>query len=85
MVLWRANGAQPLRLRCAPVSYRWDAICIVHDALGHAAVQQTRAHLPQQMHWRGLLCDVKVTDVRLFVVECDACRCQPVALVPCRR
>jgi hypothetical protein len=41
----------------------------MHDALGHAGVQQTCAYMQQHFHWRGL-----PGDARLFVAQCDACQ-----------
>ena len=75
MVLRHRKGANPVWLCCPPVSYRWDVIRCMHDALGHAGVQQTCAYLQQHFHWRGL-----PGDVRLFVAQCDACQRRRLAL-----
>jgi hypothetical protein len=69
LVLRHVKGASPKWLCCPPVSYRWDLIRCMHDALGHAGVQQTCAYMQQHFHWRGL-----PSDVKLYLAQCDACQ-----------
>jgi len=56
-------------LACPPVEFRWDLIRVMHDALGHAGVNQTADYMQQHFHWAGLR-----QDVALFVKQCDACQ-----------
>jgi hypothetical protein len=56
-------------LACPPLSYRWDIIRCMHDALGHAGTRQLAASMEQHFHWRGW-----DRDVALFVAQCNACQ-----------
>lgn len=56
-------------LTCPPVEFRWDIIRVMHDALGHAGVNQTVEYMQQHFHWAGLRQDVSV-----YVKQCDACQ-----------
>lgn len=62
-------------LTCPPVQFRYDLIVMVHEALGHAGVEQTLTHMHRHWHWRGLKCDV-----RHVLQRCDACQRRRVVL-----
>jgi hypothetical protein len=69
MVMRYGKSGVPQWLTCPPLSYRWDIIRVMHDALGHAGTRQLAASMKQHFHWRGL-----DRDVQLFVAQCDACQ-----------
>lgn len=69
MVMRHGTSGVPQWLTCPPLSYRWDIIRCMHDALGHAGTRQLSASMKQHFHWRGL-----DRDVSLFVAQCDACQ-----------
>ena len=64
-------------LTCPPVSYRWDLIAGVHDALGHAGVEQVLAYMHQFYHWRGIK-----ADIARFIKQCDACQRRKLVMPP---
>jgi hypothetical protein len=59
------------------VSYRWDIIAGVHDALGHAGVEQVLAYMHQFYHWRGLK-----SDIARYVKQCEPCQKRKLVLPP---
>jgi hypothetical protein len=69
LVMLYGKSGVPQWLTCPPLSYRWDIIRCMHDALGHAGTRQLAASMKQHFHWRGL-----DRDVQLFVAQCDACQ-----------
>jgi hypothetical protein len=60
-----------------PISYRWDIIAGVHDALGHAGVEQVLAYMHQFYHWRNIM-----ADIARYVKQCDACQKRKLVLPP---
>jgi hypothetical protein len=59
------------------VSYWWDIIA-VHEALGHAGVEQVLAYYMHQFyHWRGLK-----SDIARYVKQCEPCQKRKLVLPP---
>ena len=59
------------------MSYRWDLIAGVHDALAHAGVEQVLAYMHQFYHWRGIK-----ADIARFIKQCDACQRRKLVMPP---
>jgi hypothetical protein len=78
LVCKRIRGSGYRWLTCPPISYRWDIIAGVHDALGHAGVEQVLAYMHQFYHWRGIK-----ADIARYVKQCDACQKRKLVLPPC--
>ena len=77
LVCKRIRGQGYRWLTCPPVSYRWDIIAGVHDALGHAGVEQVLRYMHQFYHWRGLK-----ADIARYVKQCEACQKRKLVLPP---
>lgn len=56
-------------LCCPLLQFRWDTIRLVHEALGHAGVEQTLTVMHQHFHWAGIR-----SDIALYIKACDACQ-----------
>lgn len=69
LLVCKRRAGQDVWLTCPPLEYRWDIIRAMHDALGHAGVNQTVACLRQSFSWPGMQ-----ADVAMFVRVCDSCQ-----------
>lgn len=62
-------------LCCPPLEYRWDIMCLYHDALGHCGSRQLMRVLHGLLHWRGVK-----GDVAGVVKVCGSCQRRKLAL-----